>query len=324
MTKPTNPYAHAYADFLRETAEHQLVVLHDDGLYRHLRIQKPGTRMWSWDITTWPGHLATSGDIADGYMFTRELDMIDFLSVSRRCRDYYSDGAPSIDVRYWAAKLCGGRAHEVKKYDQDVFLRHVKDSLGEHEDLGDEAQHFRERQLALLLRLHELRGLDEAAMQERLRAHWRKELSDVELWAADDLSDGQFEKLDSEFDWSELADAPVSEQSPAERAAEILAEARMYAGDEHEAREWLHENSETFGEDTWEWDLRDYDIHFLFTCYGIDLAVRLYREHQFQQAEPPESTRLSNRFLGFLARSFRALGRPRRRASHPATEAVQS
>lgn len=62
MTKPTNPYAHAYADFLRETAEHQLVVPHDDGLYRHLRIQKPGTRMWSWDITTWPGHLATSGE----------------------------------------------------------------------------------------------------------------------------------------------------------------------------------------------------------------------------------------------------------------------
>ncbi|MDQ1031399.1 hypothetical protein QF035_008981 [Streptomyces umbrinus] len=23
MTKPTNPYAHAYADFLRETTEHQ-------------------------------------------------------------------------------------------------------------------------------------------------------------------------------------------------------------------------------------------------------------------------------------------------------------
>ncbi|MCX4573236.1 MULTISPECIES: hypothetical protein [unclassified Streptomyces] len=88
MTKPTNPYAHAYADFLRETAEHQLVVLHDDGLYRHLRIQKPGTRIWSWDITTWQSH--------------------------------YSDGAPSIDVHYWAEKLCGGRSYEVEMYDADV------------------------------------------------------------------------------------------------------------------------------------------------------------------------------------------------------------
>lgn len=86
MTKPTNPYAHAYADFLSETAEHQLVVLHDDGLYCHLRIQKPGTRMWSWDITTWPGHLATSGDIADGYMFTREPDMIQFFARNESTR----------------------------------------------------------------------------------------------------------------------------------------------------------------------------------------------------------------------------------------------
>lgn len=324
MTKPTNPYAHAYADFLRETAEHQLVVLHDDGFYRHLRIQKPGTRMWSWDITTWPGHLATSGDIADGFVFTRLEDMIDFFDISKWNRDYYSDGAPSIDVRYWAEKLCGGRSHEVKKYDDEEFIRHVKDSLGEHENLGDEAQRFREQQLALLLKLYELRGLDEATMQDHLQAYWKNELSEAELWVDDDLSDEQFEKLDAEFDWSELTDAPMPERSPAERAAEILAEARMYAGSEHEASEWLHENSETFGEDTWEWDLRDYDIHFLFTCYCIDLAVRLYREHQSQQAETPESTRLSNRFLGFLARSFRALGRPRRRANHPATEAVQS
>lgn len=324
MTKPTNPYAHVYADFLRETAEHQLVVLHDEGLYRHRRIQKPGTRTWFWDITTWPGHLATSGDIADGYMFTRDLDMIDFLSVSRRYRDYYSDGAPSINVRYWAEKLCGARSHEVKKYDQDVFLRYVKDSLGEHEELGNEAQHFHEQQLALLRKLHELRGEDEATMQEHLQAYWKDELSEAELWADDALSDEQFEKLDAEFDWSELTDVPMPERSPAERAAEIRDEARLYAGSEHEAREWLHENSETFGEDTWEWDLRDYDIHFLFTCYCIDLAVRLYHEYQAQQAALPESTRLSSRVFGFLVRGFRALGRPRRRSSHPTTEAVQS
>ncbi|MFD8609408.1 hypothetical protein [Streptomyces sp. NPDC059631] len=324
MTKPPNPYTQAYADLLRETAEHQLVVLHDDGLYRHLRIQKPGTRMWPWDITTWPGYLATSGDIADGYMFTREPDMIQFVARNDSQQSYYSDGAPSIDVRYWAGKLCGGRSYEVKKYEADVFLRHVKDSLGEHEELGDEAQRFREQQLMLLRRLYELRGLEEATMQDHLQAYWKKEFSETELWATDDLSDEQFEKLDAEFDWSELADVPIAERSLAERAAEILDEARLYAGSEHEAREWLHENSETFGGDTWEWDLRDYNIHFLFTCYCIDLAVRLYHEYQAQQAALPESTRLSSRVLGFLVRGFRELGRPRRRSSRPTTEAVQS
>ncbi|MGW0881377.1 hypothetical protein [Streptomyces sp. NPDC002671] len=347
MTKPTNPYAHAYADFLRETAEHQLVVPHDDGLYRHLRIQKPGTRMWSWDITTWPGHLATSGDIADGYMFTRELDMIDFLSIARRRRDYYSDGAPSIDVRYWAQKLCGGRSHEVKKYDADVFLQLVREHLAENEELGDEAQAFHERQLTLLKQFHELRGLDEAAQLELLKTHWAAEARAKHfdssshttlarqrraaaaaavdrLWSADDLSDEQFDRLAKEHDWNELAGIAIERESPAERAAEILADAKWHADSESEAHKWLQDQSEIFGEDTWEWDLCDYDIHFLFTCYCIDLAVRLYREHQSQQAETPESTCLSNRFLGFLARSFRALGHPRRRANHPATEAVQS
>ncbi|MDH2391594.1 hypothetical protein QCN29_23000 [Streptomyces sp. HNM0663] len=205
-----------------------------------------------------------------------------------------------------------------------MFLRHVKDSLGEHEELGNEAQHFREQQLMLLRKLYELRGLDEAAMQDHLQAYWKKEFSEAELWATDDLSDEQFEKLDAEFDWSELADVPMAERSPAERVAEILDEARLYAGSEHEAREWLHENSEAFGGDTWEWDLRDYDIHFLFTCYCIDLAVRFYHEYQAQQAALPESTRLSSRVFGFLVRGFRALGRPRRRSSHPTTEVVQS
>lgn len=88
MTKPTNPYAQAYSDFLSETAEHQLVMLHGDGLYRHPRIQKPGTCMWSWDITTWPGRLAISGDIADGFVFTRLEDMIDFLDICMWNRGY--------------------------------------------------------------------------------------------------------------------------------------------------------------------------------------------------------------------------------------------
>ncbi|MFE7115007.1 hypothetical protein ACFU99_06225 [Streptomyces sp. NPDC057654] len=292
MAKPTNhytPYAQAYSNFLSETAEHQLIVLHDEGLYRHLRIQKPGTRTWSWDITTWPGHLATSGDIANGYMFTRDLDMIDWFSLCRKCRDYYSDGAPNIDVHYWAEKLCGGRSHEEEKYHPDIFLWHVGDSLSEHEELGDEAQHFFEQQIACLRKLHELRGQGEAMMQERLQAYWKDELSETELWVNNALSDGQFDKLDAEFDWFEVTGVPIPKQSPAERAVKIFDRARLYADSEREAHEWLRENSEIFGEDAWEWDLRAYDRHFLLTCYAIDLAVRFYREHQAQQAEAPEA-----------------------------------
>ncbi|WP_327357860.1 hypothetical protein [Streptomyces sp. NBC_01304] len=312
MTKPTNPYAHAYAAFLRETAEHQLMMLHDDDLYRHLRIQKPGTRMWSWDITTWPGHLTTSGDIADGYMFTRLEDMIDFFDISKRNRDHYSGGAPSIDVRYWAQKFCGGRSREVNRYDADVFLQLVCEHLAEHEELGDEAQTFHERQLTLLKQLHNLRRLDEAAQLELLRTHWMAEARTTHfdpstdttlarqcrdaaaaaidrLWSADDLSGGKFDRLTKEHDWNELADIAIERKSPAERAAEILADAKSDADSESEAHKRLQDQSEIFGEDTAEWDLRGYDFQFLLTCYGVDLAVRLYRERQAWQAEAPEA-----------------------------------
>ena len=84
IQKPVNPYAKTYADFVEQTKDHDLVILHDDGLYRHLRVQAPGTRMWSWDVTTWPGRLATSGDIADGHVFSREPDMLQFFAIAGR------------------------------------------------------------------------------------------------------------------------------------------------------------------------------------------------------------------------------------------------
>ncbi|MFJ2662575.1 hypothetical protein [Arthrobacter koreensis] len=133
---PENPAAEAWKTFREESAGHQLTVLHDDGLYRHLRMAAPGTRMWSWDIVTWPGHLATSGDIADGYTFSRELDMIDFFHLASHKEGYYSDGAPSINFRYWAEKLQGEQRQTVKEHRHEHFLQLVKETLEEDLENG--------------------------------------------------------------------------------------------------------------------------------------------------------------------------------------------
>jgi hypothetical protein len=296
--EPENPYARTYADFLAQTREHVLVVLHDEDLYRHFRIQAPGTRMWSWDVTTWPGHLATSGDIADGYMFNREPDMIGFFASAGKSEGYYSDGAPSIDFRYWAEKLCGGRSREVRQYDPDLFIQLVREHLEESEGLGTEAQEVHHQQLALLARLHELRGLDGDAQLALFEAHWTAQehlaatgtvlnherrnaaaAARAALWSTDGIPDEKFDRLTEEHNWMELADIEVPRHSPAERRMEIIEDARWHADSESEAHKWLAEHEDTVGSDTWEWDLRDWDIHFLFTCYCVDLAVRLYREH---------------------------------------------
>lgn len=295
-TRPTNPYAKAYAGFIEQTTEHELHVIHDDGLYRHLRVQAPGTRMWSWDITTWPGHLATSGDIADGYMFSRELDMIEFFTHGGYAgHDYFSDGAPSIDVRYWAEKLCGGRSHDVKVYEADSFLQQVREHLEEHEELGTDQDLLRDRQIALLERIRQLkhRGVSEdtsPTVQERLEDYWQDKCTLGQLFDQEGLSQAEMDQLGDEFDYNEDGtcarfdffdlESDVVQTPPAERRQEILDEAHWNAETEYQAHTWLSENEQHVGTDTFEWDLREYDIHFLFACYAIDMAVRLHREQK--------------------------------------------
>lgn len=62
--------------FLRDIQEHELTVIRDDGVYRHLRFQKPGTSVMYFDLITWPGHLCFTGDMGS-YLFSRVRDMCD-------------------------------------------------------------------------------------------------------------------------------------------------------------------------------------------------------------------------------------------------------
>ena len=130
--RPDNPYATQWDQFRTATAGHELTVIRDDGLSRHLRVQTPRTRIWSWDVITWPGHLAICGDVADGYMFTRESDMLRFFSVAARAQHYFNDDAPCIDVSYWAEKLCGSSHQTVQVYDSRSFMAQVRQALAEN------------------------------------------------------------------------------------------------------------------------------------------------------------------------------------------------
>lgn len=296
MSTRNNPHAATWAAFIEQTPDHQLVAIHDDGLYRHLRVQIPGTRLWSWDVVTWPGHLATAGDVADGFTFRRTEDMLSFFFVPDHLRTYYSDGAPSIDVRYWAEKLTGNRSHSVKAYDSELFLQQVREALEENEDIGLEAQQLRERQLALLERVRTLshRGVGEnpaPTVQEQLTKYWADQLSQQQLFAQNGLTQTEMDQLAQEFDVDENGEpndldlfalewAPVAQIPPQEHREEILRSAELHADTEYEAHTWLAENEKHVGSDTFEWDLREYDFHFVLACYCIDKTVQLYRQHR--------------------------------------------
>jgi len=222
--KPENPYAKTYANFLKQTEGHALTVQLDDGLNRHMRVGAPDTGIWSWRVVTWPGYLATFGDIADGYLFTRIEDMMHFFDRDGH-HGYYSDGAPSIDFRYWAEKLSGGRSLEVKKFYPEHFIK----ILTEHLDEDD-------------------------------------------------------------HDLSPTVIAEIREEDPAEadrlmqKRQDLLDAARSHSEDERLAHDWLRDDAdarEAFGEDAhWDWDFRDYDVHFIFACYAIDKTVQLWRQYE--------------------------------------------
>lgn len=62
--------------FAKNVENHVLTVVTDDGnLARHIRCREPGTVMYGWDIVTWPGYLAVTGDLGH-YVFRRLDDML--------------------------------------------------------------------------------------------------------------------------------------------------------------------------------------------------------------------------------------------------------
>ncbi|WP_147378628.1 hypothetical protein [Mycobacteroides abscessus] len=96
------------------TRDHQMTVLRDDGLYRHIRFAKPGTGIWRFDLVTWPGHLVITGDLED-FHFARIPDMFEFF---RKPVGY-------VNPHYWAEKLQG--PVRSMSFSRDVFKRLVFD-----------------------------------------------------------------------------------------------------------------------------------------------------------------------------------------------------
>ncbi|MEV7394900.1 hypothetical protein [Streptomyces sp. NPDC091215] len=111
-------YPEIAARFARETASHEMTVLHDDGLYRHLRF-KPKEHSFYWfDLITTPGQLVFSGD-GDSFVFRRLTDMFEFFRSG-----LMRDGSIEINPVYWSEKLVSERDN-VQKYQEDLFIKLV-------------------------------------------------------------------------------------------------------------------------------------------------------------------------------------------------------
>lgn len=106
--------------FTKDTANHAMEVLREDGIYRHLRFKAPGTTCYHFDLITWPGYLCYTGDMGT-FVFTRVRDMLEFFRSKRR-----SDGRFSIDHRYWAEKCEGqDKCDGLREFEPEAFKREI-------------------------------------------------------------------------------------------------------------------------------------------------------------------------------------------------------
>ncbi|MBX9150041.1 hypothetical protein [Rhodococcus qingshengii] len=188
--------------FDRDTAEHQMTILHDDGVYRHVRFAQPGTSMMHWDLVTWPGHLCIDGDL-DSFTFSREHDMFGFFAMDRG----------RINPHYWAEKITN-RSVQTRVYEPDKAKARIIEAFLEQRHLmsapaGPAWRSLREEVL------DEFTLGDESLIRDAL-ARW------------------SFTDVDSSERWE--------------------------------------------FSDTWEWDLREWDYHYLMACYAIAWGIQKYRE----------------------------------------------
>ncbi|MBP2208193.1 hypothetical protein JOJ86_005919 [Rhodococcus percolatus] len=184
--------------FAAYVENHEMTVVKDDGLYRHLRFKSPGSSIFWFDIVTWPSNLVITGDV-EPYHFAREEDMFEFFAESA--------SEFGINPGYWGQKIRGNNPHVT--YSEDEFKKQVVEYFMENRhDVTDALglwKTIREDVLAC--------AYDENEARHQLNNfHWR------------DTDGSRFE----------------------------------------------------FG-DSWEWDLTDYDHHYLMSLHAIVWGIQRYR-----------------------------------------------
>lgn len=114
-------YPRVYKQLLGYVENHELQILHEDGLYRHLRFISPGTGIGYFDLVTWPGSLAIRGDIGEGFIFTREQDMIPWFG------GLTAEGR--INADYWSEKLDRGTREVRQVFSDDKFKTYLYEEV---------------------------------------------------------------------------------------------------------------------------------------------------------------------------------------------------
>ena len=126
--------SHYYKDaaerFNATTRGFVMTVIQDHGTYRHLQFKHPENGIYRFELITWPGHLAITGDVAP-YAFARSEDMFEFF-----------EAGVDINPGYWAEKLIAENPRSPHKgWSTEKFRELVTEAVAEQiEDLDPDEQ----------------------------------------------------------------------------------------------------------------------------------------------------------------------------------------
>lgn len=120
--------------FEKDTDKHQMTIIRDNGIDRHIKFRRSDESMYWFEILTWPGTLCIRGDCGT-YVFSRLTDMFEFFRPDDR-------GDPSklyINTGYWCEKLqavdCNGYGKgAAQRFSSERFEQRVKERFDDHLD----------------------------------------------------------------------------------------------------------------------------------------------------------------------------------------------
>jgi len=121
--------------FLEDIQGHELTIIRDDQNGRHIRLSKPASSSYFFDIITWGGCLCISGDVGT-YVFSRTKDMFEFFREGANSRK--DGGTLHINKGYWGEKLLSvGTNAGYKKFSESKFRHCVKEEFEQWEFNSD-------------------------------------------------------------------------------------------------------------------------------------------------------------------------------------------
>lgn len=238
-------YPEIAARFAKDVAGHEMTVLLDDGLRRHLRFTQPGS--WSsFDLLTWDHRLVITGGVHFMFSLYPTVDLFDMFRRTALVGD--------VNPGYWQEKVVAGR-EGVEDFSDTLLRNEINDTV---ESWTEDLPKGKAEALKAAVEEHFFGEMADYNVEYESEAH--RALHDFmydEHYQAS-CTCGQTERCDSWWD----AD---------------LWKTKHLASTPHSGKRPVSINQVAYQFEDWsEWRLRDFSPHFLWACHAVRWGIAQY------------------------------------------------